>query len=262
MDTGRPGPAFAEVLGAVAADPGVDVVSVYALAEPDALDLPGAGRAERGQPDDGPRALVAAIGGPPGEVAAQRAALRDLGVPVAGQPARPDHRGHRPGARTPSPRAALTPAADSPRPADLQVGPPAGPLDEDQAKSVLGALGIATPPRRVCADRAAGARGPRRAARPGRGQAARRRDRAQDRYRRRAPRRPRRRGTRPGPRRAGSRRRRPVPGRVDGAARRRPGRRRSPRPGVRPGRRARASAACSPRRSPTWRSALAPLTAS
>ena len=154
VDTGRPGPAFAEVLGAVAADPGIGLVSVYALAEPDALDLPGAvAQLNASSPDDGPRALVAAIGGPPGEVTAQRAALRDLGVPVLA-----------------SPRALTTaviallhdavaqgrayPAAGlTPPPAGLQADLTAGPLDEDQAKSVLGALGIATPPRRVCTTR-------------------------------------------------------------------------------------------------------------
>jgi acyl-CoA synthetase (NDP forming) len=154
VDTGRPGPAFAEVLGAVATDPGIGVVSVYALAEPDALDLPGAvAELNAGSPDDGPRALVAAIGGLPGEVMAQRAALRDLGVPVLASPralttavtallqdAVAQGRAH--------PAAGLTPP-----PAPLQVDLTAGPLDEDQAKSVLGALGIATPPRRVCTTR-------------------------------------------------------------------------------------------------------------
>ena len=154
VDTGRPGPAFAEVLGAVAADPGIGLVSVYALAEPDALDLPGAvAELNAGRPDDGPRALVAAIGGLPGEVTAQRAALRDLGVPVLASPralttavtallhdAVAQGRAH--------PVAGLTPP-----PAGLQADLTAGPLDEDQAKSVLGALGIATPPRRVCTTR-------------------------------------------------------------------------------------------------------------
>ncbi len=154
VDTGRPGPAFAEVLGAVAADPGIGVVSVYALAEPDALDLPGAvAELNAGSPDDGPRALVAAIGGLPGEVMAQRAALRDLGVPVLASPR----------ALTTAVTALLqdaiaqgraNPAAGlTPPPPALQVDLTAGPLDEDQAKSVLGALGIATPPRRVCTTR-------------------------------------------------------------------------------------------------------------
>ena len=39
VDTGRPGSGFGQVLSAVAADPGVDLVSVYALCEPDILDL-------------------------------------------------------------------------------------------------------------------------------------------------------------------------------------------------------------------------------
>ena len=154
VDTGRPGPAFAEVLGTVAADPGIGLVSVYALAEPDALDLPGAvAQLNASSPDGGPRALVAAIGGPPGEVTAQRAALRDLGVPVLASPralttavaallhdAVAQGRAH--------PAAGLTPP-----PAGLQADLTAGALDEDQAKSVLGILGIATPPRRVCTTR-------------------------------------------------------------------------------------------------------------
>jgi acetyltransferase len=154
VDTGRPGPAFAEVLGAVAADPGIGLVSVYALAEPDALDLPGAvGGLHASSPDDGPRALVAAIGGPPGEITAQRAALRNLGVPVLASPR----------ALTTAVTALVHDAVAQGRaypgagltrpPAVLQLDLAAGPLDEDQAKSVLAELGIATPPRRVCVTR-------------------------------------------------------------------------------------------------------------
>ena len=154
VDTGRPGPAFAEVLGAVATDPGIGVVSVYALAEPDALDLPGAvAELNAGSPDDGPRALVAAIGGLPGEVMAQRAALRDLGVPVLASPralttavtallqdAVAQGRAH--------PAAGLTPPPP-PRP----VGHTARPPGPGQAPSGRGAQGHAAPPRRVCTTR-------------------------------------------------------------------------------------------------------------
>ena len=52
-----------------------------------------------------------------------------------------------------SPSAALTGRGLTPPPAGLQVDLTAGALDEDQAKSVLGTLGIATPPRRVCTTR-------------------------------------------------------------------------------------------------------------
>jgi acetyltransferase len=154
VDTGRPGRAFGEVLGAVAADPGIDLVSVYALTEPDALDLP-AVVAQRSGTRSHPyaRALVTALGGPAGEVAAQRAALRALGVPVLTSPHAlttavaalvHDAMGQA-AAASAGPGAAASPI----RPARL----PAGPLDEDQAKSVMEALGIATPPRRVCATR-------------------------------------------------------------------------------------------------------------
>jgi acetyltransferase len=145
VDTGRPGPGFAEVLATVAADPGIDLVSVYTLAEPDALDLPAAAARLDGFP------LVAGLGGPAGQVAATRQALRALGVPALTSPS---------GLTTAVSaliRDALGQAAAQQRPvAGIRVpgGLPAGPLDEDQAKSVLDALGVATPPRRACASRA------------------------------------------------------------------------------------------------------------
>ena len=143
VDTGRPGPAFGEVLAAVAADPGVDLVSVYALTEPDALDLPAALAGVHAP-------VVAALGGPATEVAAQREALRSLGVPVLASPR----------ALTTAVTALVEDACARAVPAgpavsvDLAVR--SGPFDEDQAKTVLGALGIATPPRRVCTTRAQG----------------------------------------------------------------------------------------------------------
>jgi acetate---CoA ligase (ADP-forming) len=143
VDTGRPGPAFGEVLAAVAADPGVDLVSVYALTEPDTLDLPAA-LAQVNAP------VVTALGGPAAEVAAQREALRRMGVPVLASPR----------ALTTAVTALVEDAHARAAPAgpavsvDLSVG--SGPFDEDQAKTVLGALGIATPPRRACTTRAQG----------------------------------------------------------------------------------------------------------
>jgi acyl-CoA synthetase (NDP forming) len=169
VDTGRPGPVFGEVLAAVAADPGVDLVSVYALTEPDALDLPAAlalltlslpggpippdppgGSTTPPSPPAVHAPVVAALGGPASEVAAQREALRSLGVPVLASP-------H---ALTTAVTALVEDArarAVSTAPAvsvDLPAG--SGPFDEDQAKGVLGALGIATPPRRVCTTREQG----------------------------------------------------------------------------------------------------------
>jgi len=156
VDTGRPGPAFGEVLAAVAADPGVDLVSVYALTEPDALDLPAAlalltpGGTTPPSPPGVHAPVVAALGGPATEVAAQREALRSLGVPVLA-----------------SPRAlttAVTALVEDACARAVPVGPAvsvdlavrSGLFDEDQAKTVLSTLGVASPPRRVCTTRAQG----------------------------------------------------------------------------------------------------------
>lgn len=145
VDTGRPEPSFGEVLSTVAADPGVDLVSVYALCEPEILDLPavvatgGAGPA------------VVGLGGPPDQVAIQRQALRRHGVPALSGPTAlttavvalvED-------ARLQARAAAVTPS----QPAKVEL--PDHALDEDRAKRLVGALGVATPPRRVCADRLA-----------------------------------------------------------------------------------------------------------
>ncbi|WP_456550147.1 acetate--CoA ligase family protein [Blastococcus sp. SYSU D00813] len=144
VDTGRPGPGFAGVLAAVAEDPAVDLVSAYALTEPDALDLPAAVRAAGAGP------LVVGVGGPPEQVAPQRRALRELGVPALTSPA----------ALT----AAVAALVDDARGratagAPVAVPGPGAPLtrdlDEDEAKTLLGGLGVPCPPRRACADRAA-----------------------------------------------------------------------------------------------------------
>ena len=143
VDTGRPGPEFASVLSAVAADPGIDVVAAYALHEPDALDL--AAAVEAAAPAV---PVVTGVGGTGPDVAAARRALVENGVPALPDPAGvaaavaallADSAGRRqesPG--TPS------------RP-DVRIGK--GPWDEAAAKDVLDALGIPTPPRRVCRDR-------------------------------------------------------------------------------------------------------------
>jgi len=145
VDTGRPDPGFGQVLAAVAGDPGVDLVSVYALSEPDTLDLPTAVEAV------GPGSVVVGLGGPLDQVLAQRQALRKLGVPALGSPT----------ALTVAVTALIEDACarartgtERPR-SRVAVTVPARDLDEDEAKCLLGQLGIASPPRRACADRAA-----------------------------------------------------------------------------------------------------------
>lgn len=144
VDTGRPGPSFGSVLAAVTSDPGIDLVSVYALSEPDVLDL--AAAVEQA----GKVAVVVGLGGSTESVQPVRQALRKLGVPSFAGPA----------ALTAGVAALCEDARLQARPeAGAMAGvsvvePIASDLDEDQAKSLLTALGIATAPRRACSNRA------------------------------------------------------------------------------------------------------------
>ncbi|WP_369037314.1 acetate--CoA ligase family protein [Streptomyces adonidis] len=147
VDTGRPGPGFAAVLGTVAADPAVDLIAGYALHEPAAFDLLGAvdayGDAAPGVP------LLLGVGGAGEDVRRTRRALLDRGVPVAGDP---KGLAAMTGALLADARARCrTDVTRESRPT-VDIG--SGPWDEDQAKTLLGTLGVATMPRRACADRA------------------------------------------------------------------------------------------------------------
>jgi acyl-CoA synthetase (NDP forming) len=143
VDTGRPGETFPQVLAAVAADPAIDLVSVYALTEPDSLNLPAALGAS------GCARVVVAAGGPAAETAHLREALRPLGVAVLGSPS----------ALTTAVTALVHDAqararATSPRTAGAGRVDHAV-FDEDQAKTLLTSLGITTPRRRIYETRAA-----------------------------------------------------------------------------------------------------------
>jgi acetate---CoA ligase (ADP-forming) len=149
VDTGRPGPELAQVLTAVARDPASDLIAGYALHEPDAVDLVAA--ITQVGPARVP--LVFGVGGTGPAVVAARRDLLAAGVAVATDPrgvataaaalladARARHR-----------RAA--PAAPAPDVTGLTLS--GASFDENAAKDVLGLVGIATMPRRCCADRGA-----------------------------------------------------------------------------------------------------------
>jgi len=145
VDTGRPDKGFADVLRAVATDPGVDVLVGYALSEPDSLDLVAA--AQQGLPAGTPAVL--ATGGPPAEVEQVRARLREVGVPVLAGP-------------TAAANAVRALVADARARQDAEEPPSQvrtawtfdGPVDEARAKGFLATLGIRVPAGRVCDDRA------------------------------------------------------------------------------------------------------------
>lgn len=149
VDTGRPGPDFGGVLAATAADPGVDLLALYALSEPDAVDLAAAVR-DAGLPAHAP--LVAAVGGAAADLSRDRAALAAHGVPVSRTPAAlaAAVRALVDDARSVARRAARDVAVHLPT--DLPA-PGAHGWDEHAGKQLLDALGVDTPPRRACGTR-------------------------------------------------------------------------------------------------------------
>jgi acetyltransferase len=151
VDTGRPGQTFTDVLAAVGADPAVDLVATYALLEPGAFDLTAAVTAAAGRLGPGGRPVVVATGGPPDDVAAARKELAAAGVAAYDGVA-----GAVTGVR------ALVDDAKA-RAARAEAGGPVRllvpevftlPVGEDEGKRLLTWLGIATPARQACDDRA------------------------------------------------------------------------------------------------------------
>jgi acyl-CoA synthetase (NDP forming) len=148
VDTGRPGETFGEIISTVADDPAIDLVAVYALSEPDALDLSvtlrgviapgrtitvGTGGAEAETTPERDKLIadgIAAHDGPTALAQAVRALVRD---------ARQQHR-----AAAPRGLCALAPSVSA-----LVDGKEA--WDEDEAKQLLTLLGISTPRRRAYA---------------------------------------------------------------------------------------------------------------
>lgn len=146
VDTGRPGPGYERLIAAVANDPSVDLVAVYGVTEP-VVDLPAAVHAS-GILEQAP-ALVG-VDGPSPETDMAKASARNHGVPLVCGPsslargiialvddARTQHR-----------RLGAEPLDGS----SIPIRPT---WDEVQSKELLGTLGIATPARRFCANRAA-----------------------------------------------------------------------------------------------------------
>jgi acyl-CoA synthetase (NDP forming) len=143
VDTGRPGPAHGDVIGAVAADPDIAVLAVYGLTEP-VIDLPSV----VARADLSGKVAVVGLDGPTDDVAAGRRTARELGVPLVV------------GARALS-TAVVALVEDSRLRAARRAGsagsvsspPPTvtGPSwSEAQAKGVLDLLGVPTPSRAVC----------------------------------------------------------------------------------------------------------------
>jgi acetyltransferase len=151
VDTGRPGETFRDVLAAVGADPAVDLLAVYALLEPGAFDLTTAVPTAAARSDAAGSPIAVATGGPPDDVAAARRALAAAGVAaydgvagaVTGVRALVDD------ARARAARAAGDEPVRLVMPEPFPV-----PVGEHEGKRLLAWLGIATPSRVSCTDRA------------------------------------------------------------------------------------------------------------
>ncbi|MEU6228504.1 acetate--CoA ligase family protein [Streptomyces sp. NPDC047042] len=158
VDTGRPAETFARVLETTATDPAVDLLAVYALTEPDSVDLASAAQ-DAGLGTDSPAVVV--VGGLPEDVAEQRARLHKAGIPALTGPASAANAvralvTHARQRAVPTGKAidkAIGKATDGLRQEPAPSVPP-GPLDEDAAKTFLASLGIRTPKRLACDTRA------------------------------------------------------------------------------------------------------------
>ncbi|WP_207841211.1 acetate--CoA ligase family protein [Williamsia soli] len=145
VDTGRPGATFGRVLDVASADGGIDALAVYALAEPDVIDLAavvGESSALATVP------VVLGIGGPSQVTAASTVRAAELGVPVRSSPTSLAA-GVR--ALVQDSRVRFLHGVDAETAAPvLRIALPA---DEATAKDALDELGFATPKRHVCSSR-------------------------------------------------------------------------------------------------------------
>jgi acetyltransferase len=148
VDTGRPGPDFGEVLSTVSEADGIDLLAVYLLDEPDAVDLHALFGPAFGRP------AILGTAGIAAEIRALRDSLAGEGVVVLPTPERVAAavaalaRDAAAAAR----RAAAGPIVEG---ADGSTFPAGRAWDEASAKDLLGELGIGSPQRFVCEDHAA-----------------------------------------------------------------------------------------------------------
>jgi acetyltransferase len=160
VDTGRPSPSFPAVLRAIANDPRIDAVAVFALHEPAALDPVGVlsdarrdvAPLSRGAASEVSRGvskpLLFATTGLPDAVAPTLAALTAVGIPAFGSPERlaTAARALAEDARL-AWRVGRTAAIE---PATLGGAVPEPPYDEARAKALVAAYGIAVPAGVAC----------------------------------------------------------------------------------------------------------------
>ncbi len=146
VDTGRPAETFGAVLGAMADDPAIDALLVWALLEEDLIDpraLADGVRRDTGVP------VVFGTGSTPAILDPVLAALHADDVPGFSSP---DRAARAMAALVTDARAAWRRRAPAPGVPEAARHPTVtGSYDEDTAKALIEAYGLATPDRRTCA---------------------------------------------------------------------------------------------------------------
>ncbi|WP_395105109.1 acetate--CoA ligase family protein [Actinomadura sp. SCN-SB] len=154
VDTGRPAETFGRVLAETAADPGIDVLAVYALEEPDAFDPVEAIREVR---EEANPPILFGSGGPGDALDRRQADLSAVNVPLYRSPDRVAQAVRALVADSQARfRLGTAPRSFAEPPPVRTIGP--GPLDEYEAKELLSGAGVAVPEGRACDDREAAVR--------------------------------------------------------------------------------------------------------
>ena len=144
VDTGRPTDTFPAVLRAVADDPQIDLLAVYALVEPGSIDLAAAAQSAG---LDNSMPVVFGVGGLSSESGEVQALLRKAGFCAVSTPTAAENAIR---ALVEDARARVVPAPLAVASSDASGAD--GPFDEAQAKNFLADLGIQVPRNRVCSN--------------------------------------------------------------------------------------------------------------
>lgn len=149
VDTGRPGPGFAQIVRHVAQDERIDAVLVFGLSEPAVLDPVAALSPAMQQPG---KPVVFGTLGMPEAVQPELAALRAAGIPAVLSPERLVLAGWVLDADS---RAQWRLAQGLPSGRPASAAPLVGRFDEDRSKALLAGYGVRSPARRLCIGREA-----------------------------------------------------------------------------------------------------------
>lgn len=142
VDTGRPSPAFSEIVSIVASDPSIDIMIVNTIHEPAAIKPVDLFRSYSAK-----EPLIFSTSGPQNEIGEATAAIRNLGIPVLTAPERAANAAAALCKDAASQYRDLQARAAAPNARHLDVSLP---LSEAAAKEALEIFGVQSPKRAAC----------------------------------------------------------------------------------------------------------------